>query len=244
MRRADKFLLLAIISLAAYFVISIIIPGIASPIVLVYNWFLDFSLLLGYSGDLLISFIGNATVLFPFPYMGVTFILGGLTDEMTGQFLFDPWLVGLLSGFGAMLGEMISYFVGYGGGQLIEENQRDAFRKYVERHPKATPFVLWFLAVTPFPDDVLIVPLGAARYPWWKVMMPQFLGKTMFMIGVAWSGRIGLDFIGSLIGSTDPTSIISRAIEVSSVLLIIIAIYFLVTINWSMLIPKEEDKDQ
>jgi len=247
MRKPDILLLLSIIALSLYFLLSIIIPGLVSPIVIVYNWLLDVSLVLGYFGDFLISFLGNATVLVPFPYMGVTFILGGLTDEVTSQFLFDPWLVGLLSGLGAVLGEMTGYVIGYGGGQLIDKEQRNAFRGYVNEHPRATPFVLWFLAATPLPDDVLIIPLGAARYPWWKVMMPQFIGKTIFMTFVAWSGRFGLSIVGSLIGSTNPSSIVSRGVEIASVLLIVLAIYVLVRIDWTKLVSgkshEEEMKD-
>jgi membrane protein YqaA with SNARE-associated domain len=240
MRKSDILLLISIVALMLYFLLSIIIPDLVSPIVIIYNWLLDVSLALGYSGDLLISFLGNATVLVPFPYMGVTFILGGLTDETTSEFLFDPWLVGLLSGLGAVLGEMTGYLIGYSGGQLIDKNQRNAFRDYVNEHPRATPFVLWFLAATPIPDDVLILPLGAARYPWWKVMIPQFIGKTMFMTVVAWSGRIGLSIVGTLIGNTDPSSIVSRGVEIASVLLIVLAIYVLVRIDWAELVPHHE----
>jgi len=244
MRKSDILLLISIIILSLYFLVSMIIPGLGSPIVIIYNWLLDFSLVLGYLGDFLISFLGNATVLIPFPYMIVTFILGGLIDEVTYEFLFDPWLVGLLSGFGAVLGEMTGYFIGYGGGQFLDKNQRNAFREYIDEHPRATPFVLWFLAATPIPDDVLIIPLGAARYPWWKVLIPQFIGKTMFMTFIAWSGRFGLSIVGSLLGSTDPSSIASRGIEIASVFMIVLAVYVLVRIDWMKLMTNESHAEE
>jgi membrane protein YqaA with SNARE-associated domain len=244
MRTSDILLLTSIVALLAYFLVSILIPGFMSPIVLVYNWLLDISLLLGYFGDILISFLGNATVLIPFPYMGMTFILGGLTDGGSGEFLFDPWIVGLLSGFGAVLGEMTGYLIGYTGGQLLEKKQRNSFRDYVDEHPRATPFILWFLAATPLPDDVLILPLGAVKYPWWKVLIPQFIGKTMFMCAVAWSGRFGLELVSSLIGNTNPSSLVSRGIEVASVLLVVLAIYVLVRIDWTNLINKRTAKGE
>jgi membrane protein YqaA with SNARE-associated domain len=238
MRNSDILLTISITALVAYFLASILISDLISPISSIYHWLLDISLMLGYWGDFVVSFLGNATVLVPFPYLGVTFILGGLTNNITGQFLFDPWLVGIISGLGAVFGEMTGYLIGYGGGQLLEEKQRDAFFEYVKFHPRATPFVLWFLAVTPIPDDVLVIPLGAARYTWWKVLIPQFIGKSMFMLAVAWSGRFGLDFIGALIGNTGTLSIGSRAIEVTSVLLVVVAIYALVRIDWTKLVPE------
>jgi len=244
MRKSDILLLASVAALSVYLLLFILVPDLTSPVVIIYDWLLDVSLMLGYLGDFLVSFLGNATVLFPFPYMGIAFILGGLADEVTDQFLFDPYLIGLLAGLGAVLGEMTGYLIGYGGGQLIDAGQRTAFGDYVKRHPRATPFVLWLLAATPIPDDMLIVPLGAAKYPWWKVMIPQLIGKTMFMTVIAWSGRFGLGLVGIFIGSSDPTNILSRVVEVASVLLIVLGIYTLVRIDWSTLISNGESIEE
>ena len=238
MRNSDRLLLLSVAVLLVYLVLSILFPDLVSPFGVIYSWLLDFSLLLGYPGAFLISAIGNATILVPFPYVGVAFILGGLRDELTLAFVFDPWLIGIVSGIGAMIGEMTGYLIGYGGGRLIDEDQTSAFKSFVDSHPRATPIVVWFLAATPIPDDVLVIPLGAARYSWWKVALVQLIGKTMFLMGISWSGRIGLDFVGSILGSTDPLSLLSRVIEVSSVLLVIFAIYSLVRIDWNSLVSR------
>ena len=217
---------------------SVLVPGLVSPFGVAYIWLLDVSLVLGYLGAFIISLVGNATILFPFPYVGVAFILGGLRNELTTTFLFDPWVIGVVAGAGAMLGEMTGYFIGYGGGRLIDQNQTNSFKLFVDAHPRATPIVVWFLAATPIPDDVLVVPLGAARYSWWKVALAQLIGKSMFLTAIAWSGRIGLDFIGTILGNTNPLSILSRMIEVVSVLLVVTAIYLLVSIDWNALIDK------
>ncbi|MFW9963755.1 MAG: VTT domain-containing protein [Candidatus Sifarchaeia archaeon] len=239
MKNADRLLLLSVVILLVYLILSLVFPNIMSPFGLVYNWLLDISMMLGYLGAFLISVIGNATILFPFPYVGVSFILGGLRDELTMNFVFDPWVIGIVSGIGAMIGEMTGYLIGYGGGRFIDENQTSSFKRFIDSHPRATPIVVWFLAATPIPDDVLVVPLGAARYSWWKMALSQLIGKAMFLMSIAWSGRIGLDLIGSILGSTNPLSILSRIIEVTSVLLLIIAIYLLVRIDWNSLIRDQ-----
>ena len=243
MRRSEKLLILSVVFLSIYLLVGILYPNLVSPFAVVYNLLLDFSLVLGYPGALIISFLGNATILLPFPYIGVPFILGGLTDEVTSAFVFDPWMIGFIAGFGAMIGEMTGYFIGYGGGQLIDQDQRNGFKMFIEFHPRATPIVLWFLAATPIPDDFLIVPLGAARYPWWKVAIPQFIGKTMFMMVITWAGRIGLEFVGTLFGGTDPLSPLSRVIEVTALLFVIVAIYLLVSIDWSKFMTKTDSSD-
>lgn len=233
MRTSDKLLILSVSTVVLYWVVIIVIPDAVSPIVAVYDWLLDFTSFAGYQGSLLISFLGNATILFPFPYVGVPFILGGLRDGLTNEFLFDPWLVGLVSGLGAMLGEMTGYAVGYGGGSLIEAEQRNSFRDFVQQYPRLTPVVLWFLAATPIPDDILVVPLGAAKYSWWKVAMPQLVGKSMFLVAIAWTGKLGLSWIGDLLGGLDPTSVITKSVEVAGFLLVILAVYAMVRVDWA-----------
>ncbi|MHA3964541.1 MAG: hypothetical protein AM325_013485, partial [Candidatus Thorarchaeota archaeon SMTZ1-45] len=94
MRNADRLLLLSVAVLLVYLILSLLFPDIISPFGVIYNWLLDISLLLGYLGAFFISIIGNATILFPFPYVGVAFILGGLRNEVTMNFVFNPWLVG------------------------------------------------------------------------------------------------------------------------------------------------------
>lgn len=237
MRKSDRLLIISLTALVVYFVLSLIIPDFASPIIIAYNWLLEISKVLGYFGAFIVSFLGNASFLFPIPYMMITFVLGGFTDSNTGLFLFDPWLVGIISGLGATLGEMTGWLLGYGGGQLIDDTQRNAFSDYIDSHPRATPFVVWVLAVTPIPDDFLIVPLGAAKYPWWKVVIPQFIGKSMFMIIAAWAGRFSLGFFEFLLGN--PASITSRSIEILALLLLIIGLYMLVRIDWKKMIPQK-----
>jgi len=241
MRKLDRLLILSLTALAVYFVFSLIVVDLVSPSIMVYNWILNFGLVFGYFGAFVVALLGNATFLVPIPYMIITFILGGLTDT-SGQFLFDPILVGLIAGLGATIGEMTGYLLGYGGSRFIEEGQRDAFSKYIEEHPKATPFLIWFLAISPLPDDFVILPLGAAKYPWWKVAIPQYIGKSMFMIVAAWLGRISYQSIGDFITSYDPTSIASRGLEVFALLALIVALYLMLRIDWKkrIIIPTEK----
>ena len=235
MRKLDRLLILSVAALVVYFALSLFVVDLASPSIMVYNWILDFSLVFGYFGAFFVAFLGNATFLIPIPYMITTFILGGLINS-SGQFLFDPVAVGLVAGLGATIGEMTGYLLGYGGGRFIEEGQRNAFSKYIQEHPRATPFLVWFLAISPLPDDFVILPLGAAKYPWWKVAIPQFVGKSMFMILAAWLGRISFETIGNFMTNYDPTSIANRGIEVLALLSLIAALYLMLRIDWKKMV--------
>ncbi|MFW9887450.1 MAG: YqaA family protein [Candidatus Thorarchaeota archaeon] len=239
MRLSDKVFLVSIAILIVYWIVILVVPDSLGPLQLIYDWLVSISLLIGYPGAFVVSFLGNATILLPFPYIGVPFVLGGLRDLMPDAFLFDPWLVGLVAGLGAALGEMVSYLVGYGGGTLINENQRNGFRNFIQKYPRVTPLALWFLAVTPIPDDVLLMPLGAAKYPMWRVFVPQLIGKTMFLTGIAWAGRIGMDWISMLLGGPDLNNAFTKSIEVIGLMLVIVAIYVLARTNWSEKLQSE-----
>lgn len=232
MKRSDLLLIIVISGLFGYWALVMLNPELTSPFNSLYLALLDVSLTMGYAGSLFVSFLGNATILVPFPYIGVPFVLGGLRDTASSLFIFDPTLVGLLAGIGACLGEMTGYLIGHLGGQVLDEEHINGFGRFVHLYPRATPIVIWFLAATPLPDDVVIVPLGAVRYSWWKVLVPLLIGKSMFLIGVAWAGRFGLDWVGEIFAATDSTSMVSRSTEVFAVILVVIAIYLLVKVDW------------
>ncbi|MFX1261833.1 MAG: YqaA family protein [Promethearchaeota archaeon] len=236
---SDKVFLVSIAVLFSYWIVILVVPDSLGPLQLIYDWLVNISLLMGYPGAFIVSFLGNATILLPFPYVGIPFVLGGLRELVPDAFVFDPWLVGLIAGLGAALGEMVSYLVGYGGGTLIDEDQKNGFRNFVQKYPSATPLALWFLAVTPIPDDVLLVPLGAAKYPMWKVFVPQLIGKTMFLTAIAWAGRIGMDWISVLLGGTDLNNAFTKSVEVIGLLLVIVAIYVLVRTDWAGKLQSE-----
>lgn len=231
MRKLDLALLVTLSLLLVYWSIILLVPEMVSPLVSFYYLMLDVATEMGYPGVVIISFLGNAAILFPLPYMGVAFILGGVRDLSGTIFVFDPWLIGILGGLGATIGEVTGYALGYAGNRFIEEEQTNGFLQIIEKYPRATPLVLWFLAATPIPDDVVIIPLGIARYPFWKVFIPQLIGKIMFLTGVAWAGRLSLEWIENLIIG-NPTSPLSKSIEVLVLLMVIVLIYLIVRIDW------------
>ncbi len=231
MKRIDIGMLLSVLIIAIYWVIIIVFEDLTGPLVGMYYWIQGLSLLIGYPGAFLVSFMGNVTVLFPFPYIAVIFLLGGANAGVAGPFLFDPWLLGIVSGIGATLGEMTGYLLGRFGARFVHQEQRSRFLDLIHRYPRMTPIVLWFLAVTPLPDDVVIIPLGLTGYPMRKVIVPQFIGKCMFLIAIAWAGRLGLSFVESIVIG-NPTSQISKSIEVIALLALLIAVYLVIRGDW------------
>jgi membrane protein YqaA with SNARE-associated domain len=245
MKRTDKIFGISIGIILVYWLLIMIFPDLLGPLVSMYYWMQGLSLLIGYPGAFLVSLIGNVTVLFPFPYIAVIFLLGGAKAGPAGPFFFDPWLLGIIGGLGATIGEMTGYLLGRGGSRYVKSDQSSGFLRFVQKHPRATPLVLWFLAVTPFPDDVVVIPLGIAKYSWRNVLIPQFIGKTMFLIAIAWAGNLGLSWLEALLIG-DPTNPLTKSIEVIALLLLVVGIFIVLKTNWSKylgLVSEENESE-
>ena len=229
MKRSELVFISVCILLGIYWILIFFIPDILNPISIIFESLKEFSILIGYPGAFLVSLLGNATILVPFPYIAVPFFLG--------ISLFNPWITGLLAGLGAMLGEMTGYYAGYIGQRYMDHEKTQNFAIYLEEQRRRIPLLVWFLAATPIPDDFLIVPLGTAKYPWWKVFIPGFIGKTVFLTGIAWAGNLGIVWIEQLLGNS--TSFVSRSIEVIALFLIAIFIFLLTKIDWKSAAEKK-----
>lgn len=116
----------------------------------------------GYVGIFLINLIGSATILIPTPAIVATFVGGSI---------YNPLLVGILSGIGASIGETTGYLAGYGTSALIKENKN---YKRVETWMNINGFLTIFvLACIPNPVfDLTGVFAGATKYSfkriWWS----------------------------------------------------------------------------
>lgn len=137
---------------------------------------------LGYLGIFVVNFLSSATVLLPLPGLA-TVILGGI--------LWNPLLVGLVSGLGASMGEIFGYMVGYGGRGLLVKIEREnhwleKIEKAFSKHGFITAFIFSSL---PFPVfDVIGMLAGALNYPIWKFFIATFLGRILRNTLFAWTG--------------------------------------------------------
>ncbi|MHB1296068.1 MAG: VTT domain-containing protein [Anaerolineae bacterium] len=145
---------------------------------------------LGYLGVLLVSIIGNATVILPVPSLAVVFAGGGVLN---------PILVGLVAGVGEPIGELTGYLAGYGGSAVIEN--RATFEKlkgWLERRGFITLFAL---SVIPNPlFDLAGISAGMLHYPVRKFLLACWLGKTIKALAIAFLGSISVGWLDKLLG--------------------------------------------
>lgn len=215
-----------------YWIILLLVPDLASPLTLLFDWITQTSILLGYPGTFLACFLGSASVVIEVPFAGVPFIMGGLTVGPT-QFVFDPWLLGIISGVGATIGDMTSYALGYVGRRFVDESSTSGFSRFIENHPRATPAAVFVLASTPLPVDPALVSLGVAKHSLWKLFLPCLVGEVIFLSGVAWAGRLSWGWLVELLGIGGPTTPASITMEVLGIIFLIVTVYAVVRFDWT-----------
>lgn len=138
---------------------------------------------------LFLGFLGGTSILFPFPYylFVITFGAGGA----------NPILLGIFAGLGVIIGESTSYWLGYYGRIILTDSYQKKFNKLCKWCSTTKNSILLSLvlfiygAFVPIPNDVLILPLGAAHYNYWKLIIPLGLGNIVFNIILAFGGLYG-----------------------------------------------------
>jgi membrane protein DedA with SNARE-associated domain len=132
----------------------------------------------GYLGVFALVLLASATIVLPSPAVGVALVAARTLD---------PWLVGLLSGLAAAIGEITGYLAGRGGGELaLRSRHYPRVERWVARWGMLTIFLLAFIP-TPV-MDLAGIAAGALRMPFHRFMLACLAGKTLRFVGVAWLG--------------------------------------------------------
>jgi membrane protein YqaA with SNARE-associated domain len=128
----------------------------------------------GLAGAFLVTVVANTSVIFQLPYPLLFTLLASRTEEVS--YLLILIIVGAL---GCTLGEMISYFVGrrIGNAGFFGDSLRTRIHNLVTERSRLIGPLAFLFAATPFPDDLLLVPLGLSNYGFRHIMFPIFLGK-------------------------------------------------------------------
>jgi len=158
-----------------------------------------------YIGVFIISIFGNFTVIFPVPYLFVLLLIA----IQPGFTLLDGLLLGLVAGAGAAIGEIVAWLLGRTQSESLEESptgqQLLKIRGQIERGYGG--LLIFFYAATPLPDDILLIALGATKYPLWKALLFCFFGKVVLALIITLGAQ--LPFLQPLLlqifgGGSDP----------------------------------------
>jgi len=206
-----------------------------------------------------ICFLGSASIGFPVPFPFVLFSLSNsvylkysnmgleITQILqTGSFWLEILALALIGGLGSALGESTGYAVGYGAKKLTGERNSEllsnvnGFGKLILKNQKRTPLYIFLFALTPLPDDILFLPLGMIKYPFWKCIIPGWLGKNFTTLFYCfWPIFVAIGFLAQGIQSNDKSSIITEAILI---LVTITVMFFIMAFNWTKFLEKRSQK--
>ena len=114
----------------------------------------------------------------------------------------------------------------------MSDERRRKMKYMMNLFDRYGPVTIFLFALTPLPDDLLFIPLGVMRYPFWKAFIPALLGKTLMTFILAYSGQQSIASIKSLLGGSG-----DLVIAVTLVLLIVI-IVAMIKIDWEKLFEK------
>jgi membrane protein DedA with SNARE-associated domain len=133
----------------------------------------------GYLGVFLLTLLSSATIILPSPALGVAALAGKTLN---------PWLVGLVGGVAAGLGEITGYMAGLGGSPLAARSRfYPRIERWVRRWGMLTIFVLAFV---PGPViDLAGIAAGTMRMPFQRFLAACLAGKVLRFIVVAWVGH-------------------------------------------------------
>ena len=141
-----------------------------------------------YVGVFIISIFGNFTVIFPVPYLFILLLIA----PIPGFTLIDALLLGIVAGAGAAIGETVAWLLGRTQSESLEESPTGQrilqIRSQIERGYGG--LLIFIYAATPLPDDILLIALGATKYPLWKALVFCFFGKVVLALLITMGAQL------------------------------------------------------
>lgn len=152
----------------------------------------------GYPGAFLMGFVSSATVFLPTPAFIVVFIMAA------PQFGLNPFWLGIVSGTGAAIGELVGYYLAYAGSGLFlckydkyakdVKNLEKKFRKY------GADLIVFLFAVTPAPFDIVGLLCGAIKYSVKRFFIATLFGKWIKYLFISYAGYYSMEWFIKLFG--------------------------------------------
>jgi len=119
--------------------------------------------------------------------------------------VYHPILLGVAAGTGAAIGEVTTYFLGWGVAESVTSfsESEDKIAVWINKYG------LWavlLVALTPLPDTPIVILAGSRKLPFIRLTIVEILGKsTLYSVGAFMGGLVygGLEnTIGTILAST------------------------------------------
>jgi membrane protein YqaA with SNARE-associated domain len=179
-------------SRAVVSIVAVAVVAVLSGVVL-WRWTIDPETLgqFGLGGIFLASMLSHLTVVARDMFIPMFLPLASV---------YNPLVLGASAGIGAAIGEITTYFLGWGVAETIQENQGEDNRlaRWIRRYG------LWavlLVAVTPLPDTPIILLAGSNKLPFGKLFVVECIGKTaLYSVGAVVGGVVFTGLTGAVGG--------------------------------------------
>lgn len=118
--------------------------------------------------------------------------------KSNGNWAFEPVWIAVAAGMGSTIEELSGYLLGAGGRKVISERHRKKMDVLVKLFSRHGSIVISIFALTPLPDDLILILLSVMRCNILKAFMSALIGKFFMNLVVAYSGRFSMQIIGNL----------------------------------------------
>ncbi len=236
----EKFLIISTIVLGILGIISYLDPQVGTALNnTITAWFVESikseNLIYLYLIAAVSVTIANASVFIYIPYPLILFALAAKPEV-------NPVILILSASIGAAFGEFSAYLIGFVGKRVTEDIEKyrkksEIMRKLLEQKPLLIPFIIFLMALTPLPDDVILIPLGFVGYSFTKAIIACFLGKLTLITIIILGGKI---FGGIILHwfSTSGESPYPWLDDIIIIYIVVIIIYVILKIDFSKLAKR------
>jgi len=177
-------------SRAVVSIVAVAVVAVLSGVIL-WRWTIDPETLgqFGIGGIFLASMLSHLTVVARDMFIPMFLPLASV---------YNPLVLGASAGIGAAIGEITTYFLGWGVAETIQESQGEDNRlaRWIRRYG------LWavlFVAVTPLPDTPIILLAGSNKIPLGKLFVVECVGKTtLYSIGAVVGSVVFMGLTGAV----------------------------------------------
>ncbi len=124
----------------------------------------------------IVTLIGNASIFIVIPYPLA--ILYAIESNINIAILI------VVASLAAATGELLSYALGVLGRRITESHIAlyNKLGNVLRKNRKKVYLAIFIAAMTPLPDDLILIPLGLARFGLMRSFAPCFLGKLVLII--------------------------------------------------------------
>jgi membrane protein DedA with SNARE-associated domain len=181
----------------------------------------------GYPGIFVTSLLGNLLPFMPIPYLFVVYLYATFIPGS------NPILVGIVSGLGGGVGKLLVYLASREGAHVVlsEESQK-RYERIGKLLGNYGALMVFLFAVTPSPDDVIIIPLGLMKYDPLRFFVAVTIGKILISIATAYAGKT--------VAVLTKESLLYEII--ASILLFLFVMILLVIVDWELLLTDLGEK--